>query len=54
MSSEASIDELVGHCVAAKVRRQMFDGCSPLQWWFGTRCAREVEERGLGHNQVIK
>ena len=26
---EASIDELVEHCVAAKVRRQTFDGYSP-------------------------
>ena len=23
-------------------------GYSPLQWWFGTQCAREVEEHGLG------
>ena len=45
---DASIDELVEHCVAAKVRRQTFDGYSPLQWWFGLQCAREVEERGLG------
>ena len=34
------------HCVAAKVRRQWFDGYSPLQWWFGTQCAREVQEQG--------
>ena len=47
---ETSIDELVEHCVAAKVRRQAFDGYSPLQWWFGTQCAREVEEHGLGQN----
>ena len=26
---EASIDELVQHCVAAKVRRQTFNGYSP-------------------------
>ena len=37
---EASIDELVEYCVAGKVRRQTFDGKSPLQWWFGTQCAR--------------
>ena len=49
--SEASIDELVENCVAAKVRRQIFDGCRPLQWWFGTQCAREVEEHGLGENR---
>ena len=48
---DASIDELVEHCVAAKVRRQTFDGHSPLQWWFGTQCAREVEEHGLGENR---
>ena len=48
---DASIDELVEHCVAAKVRRQTFDGYSPLQWWFGTQCAREVEEHGLGENR---
>ena len=48
---DASIDELVEHCVAAKVRRQTFDGYSPLQWWFGTQCAREVEEQGLGENR---
>ena len=47
----ASIDELVEHCVAAKVRRQTFDGCSPLQCWFGTQCAREMEEQGLGDNR---
>ena len=29
---DASIDELVEQCVAAKVRRQTFDGYSPLQW----------------------
>ena len=29
---DASIDVLVEHCVAAKVRRQTFDGYSPLQW----------------------
>ena len=34
---DASIDELVEHCVAAKVRRQTFDGYSPLQWRFGTQ-----------------
>ena len=28
---DASIDELLEHCVAAKVRRQTFDGYSPLQ-----------------------
>ena len=49
---DASIDELVEHCVAAKVRRQTFDGYSPLQWWFGTQCAREVEERGLVEKSV--
>ena len=48
---DASVDELVKHCVAAKVRRQTFDGYSPLQWWFGTQCAREVEEQGLGENR---
>ena len=48
---DASIDELVGHSVAAKVRRQTFDGYSPLQWWFGTQCAREVAEHGLGENR---
>ena len=47
----ASIDELVEHCVAAKVRRQTFDGYSPLQWWFGTQGAREVEEQGLVENR---
>ena len=47
------LNELVEHCVAAKVRRQTFDGYSPLQWWFGTQCAREVEEHGLGENQVL-
>ena len=31
---DASIDEIVEHCVAAKVRRQTFDGYSPSQWWF--------------------
>ena len=51
MLPDASIDELVEHCVAAKVRRQTFDGYSPLQWWFGTQCAREVEEQGLGENR---
>ena len=50
-TSEESIDELVENCVAAKVRRQTFDGYSPLQWWFGTQCAREVEEQGLGENR---
>ena len=29
---DASIDELVEHCVAAKVRRQTSDGYSPLQF----------------------
>ena len=48
---DASIDELVEHCVAAKVRRQTFDGYSPLQWWFGSQCAREVQEQGLGENR---
>ena len=48
---DASIDELVEHCVGAKVRRQTFDGYSPLQWWFGTQRAREVEEQGLGDNR---
>ena len=48
---DASIDKLVEHCVAAKVRRRTFDGYSPLQWWFGTQCAREVEEQGLGENR---
>ena len=43
---DVSIDGLVEHCVAAKVRRQTFDGYSPSQWWFGTQCAREVEEQG--------
>ena len=49
--SDASIDELVEHCVAANVRRETFDGYSPLQWWFGTQCAREVEEHGLGEKR---
>ena len=35
---DASIDD-------AKVRRQTFDGYSPLQWWFGTQCAREVQQQ---------
>ena len=48
---DASIDELVEHCVPAKVRRQTFDGYSPLQWWFGTQCAREVPEQGFGENR---
>ena len=48
---DASIDELVEHCVAAKVRRQTLDGYSPLQGWFGTQRAREVEEQGLGDNR---
>ena len=48
---DASIDELLEHCVATKVRRQTFDGYSPLQGWFGTQCAREVEEQGLGDNR---
>ena len=30
---DASMDELVEHCVVAKVRRQTFDGYSALQWW---------------------
>ena len=47
---DATIDELVEHCVAAKVRRQTFDGYSLLHWWFGTQCARELEEHGLGEN----
>ena len=46
---DASIDELVEHCVAAK--GQTFDRYSPLQWWFGTQCAREVEEKGLGEKR---
>ena len=47
-------DELVGHCAAAKVRRQTFDGYSPLQWWFGTPCVREVEEQDLENiDQVL-
>ena len=48
---DASIDELVEHCVVPEVGRQTFDGYSPLQWWFGTQCAREVEEYGLGENR---
>ena len=48
---DATIDELVEPYVAAKVRRQTFDGYSPLQWWFGTQCAREVEEHGLGETR---
>ena len=40
---DATIDQLVEHCVAAKVRRQTFDGYNRLQWWFGTQCAHEVE-----------
>ena len=34
---EASIDDLVEPCVAAKVRRQTFDGYSQLQRWFSER-----------------
>ena len=37
--------------LAAEVRRLTFDGYSPLQWWFGTRCAREGEEHGLGEHR---
>ena len=38
---DASIDERVEHGVAARVRRQLFDGYSPLQWWFATQmCSR--------------
>ena len=37
--------------VAAKVRRQTFDGYSPFHLWFGTQCAREVEVQGLGENR---
>ena len=48
---DASIDELAEHCVAAKVRRQTLDGYSLLQWWFGTQCAREMEEQGLEDNR---
>ena len=48
---DASIDELVEHCVAAKVRRQTYDGYSSLQWWFGTQCACEVEEQRRGDNR---
>ena len=48
---DATVDELVEHCVPAKVRRQTFDGYSPLQWWFGTQCTREVEEHG---NHTVK
>ena len=48
---DASVDEFNEKCVAAKVRRQTFDGYSPLQWRFGTQSAREVEEQGLGENQ---
>ena len=48
---DASTDELVEHCVAAKVRRQTFGGHCPLQWWFGSQCAREVQEQGLGENR---
>ena len=44
---DASIDEVVEHCVAAKVRRQTFDGDSSLQWWFGTQYAPEVEEPAI-------
>ena len=33
------------------MRRQLFNGYSPLQWWFATQCAREVEEQGLGENR---
>ena len=36
--------------VAAKERRQTFDGCSSLQWWFGSQCDCEVQEQGLGGN----
>ena len=48
---DASIDDLVEQCGSVKVRRQTFDGYSPLQWWFGTQCARELEEQGLGENR---
>ena len=48
---DASIDELVEHRVAAKVRRQTVERYSPLQWWFGTQCARETDEPGHGENQ---
>ena len=48
---EASIGELVEHCVAAKERRQKFDGYSPFLWWFGTQSARMVGERGLRENR---
>ena len=48
---DASIDELVEHCVAVKVRRQTSDGYSQLQRRFGTQCAREVEDQGLGDNR---
>ena len=37
--------------MAAKVRRQTFDGYSPLQWWFGTQCVRETEDNEIGENQ---
>ena len=46
-----TIDDLVEHCVAAKVRLQTLDGYSPLQWWFGPQCAREFEEHGLGETR---
>ena len=49
---EASIDELVEHCVADKLRRQTFDGYSQLHWLFGTQCAREVEEHGFGQKSI--
>ena len=48
---DASTDELVEHCVAAKVRPLTFDRYSPSQWWFGTQSAREVQEQGLGENR---
>ena len=45
--SDASFDKLVEHCVAAKVRRQTFDGYSPLQWLFGTQCAVKWKNKDL-------
>ena len=38
----------IGNFQRRRVRRQTYDGYSTLQWWFGTQCAREVEEHGLG------
>ena len=51
MSFQMRRSTSLSNTVAAKVRRQTFDGYSPLQWWFGTQCACEVQEQGLGENR---